>query len=323
MKIIEFFKNTTFKDIAKSAGMKIAAARPEIMLVVGGISVLAGTVHACTKAENGKKIIEQHKADMKAVDAIIFDGDEKQQKIEKGKRYVAICAHTAYELMKNFGVSALLWGGGMGMIFDSHHELRKTNAHLVTDSIAAKKLFDEYRGRVAAAVGEETEKKIFMGAQEGMVPVLEKDPETGEEKIVERNVDILHAQPGSIFARNFTEETSDAFDIRSHCEYYLDNHIDMINKKLDVGAARAYTGLDILRMLGFNENALGEGESVDMLCRYGISGNARLVPDPEMRKLKVTKLRGYQKRWDVARGVEVYVPCMRLDFNFYPLEGKI
>ena len=76
-------------------------------------------------------------------------------------------------------------------------------------------------------------------------------------------------------------------------------------------------------MLGFNENALGEDESLDALLHYGISGNARKVPDPEMRKLKVTKLRGYQERWDNESQSMVYVPCLRIDFNFYPLEGKI
>ena len=93
--------------------------------------------------------------------------------------------------------------------------------------------------------------------------------------------------------------------------------------------ARAYSAMDILRMIGFNENAfdepngIDEDKMMDMLLRYGISGNARKVPDPEMRKLKVTKLKGYQKTWDVVNNCEVYKECLRLDFNFYPLEGKI
>ena len=321
------FKKLVCKDSWKGAlstvGMKLTAAKPEILLITGTISVLGGTVYACTKGEQLKTALERHHNRQETVKNVHFENDEKTEKIEKGKAYAENYARLFYELLKIYGIPALLWFGGMGMIFGSHGTLRKTNKHLIADGVAAKKLFDEYRGRVAKAVGEDVEEKIFMGAQEGMVNVLEKNEETGEEKIVKKKVDVFYAQPGSIFARNYTEETSDAFDIRSFADYYLDTRINEVNAKLESGVARAYSGVDILRMLGYNENALGEDEMIDALMRNGISGNARKVPDPEMRKLKVTRLRGYQKKWDVARNMEIYVPCLRLDFNFYPLEGKI
>ena len=312
-----------FKGTATAIGMKLVAVRPEIMLIAGTISVLGGTIYACTKGDKFKAALEEHKKNMEVAENTVYSEDEKEQKFEKGKTYTKIYAHFAYEMLKIYGIPALLWFGGMGMIFGSHGELRKTNKHLIADGVAAKKLFDEYRERVAKAVGDETEQKIFMGLQEGTVNVLEKNDETGEEKIVKKKVDVFYAQPGSIFARNFTEETSDAFDIRSFADHYLEARIDAINKNLELGVARCYNGVDILRMLGYNENALGEDEMIDALMRNGISGNARKVPDPEMRKLKVTRLRGYQKKWDVAHDMEVYVPCTRLDFNFYPLDGKI
>lgn len=323
MNFTNFVKNSKLNGLAKGIGMKLVAARPEIMLILGGFSVLGGTIYACTKTEEAKKVVYDHKERMVVTKNTVCFGDEKQQKIEKGKAYVKDYGILMYQLMKLYGIPALLWFGGMGMIFGAHGELRKLNSHLIADSVAVQNLLKEYRGRVATAVGEETEQKIFMGVQEGMVRVLEKDPETGEEKIVEKQADVFYAQPGSIFARNYTEETSDAFDIRSFADQYLDNRITQINTDLELGIARAYTGLEILRMLGFNENALGEDENIDILLRNGISGSARKVRDPEMRKLKVTRLRGYQKKWDVARNMEIFVPCLRLDFNFYPLEGKI
>ena len=333
------FKNLINKDSWKgkisSVGMKLAAVRPEIMLVAGGISVLVGTIYACKKTEEGKKVFQKAKKDADGVSLILKEAKEtvtdeaeiKRIKIESGKDYCKIYGKLAYDLVKIYGIPALFWFGGMGMIFGSHGELRKVNRHLVTDSIAVQKLFQEYRERVQKAVGEETEQKIFFGAQEGMVKVLETDEKTGEKKIVERKADVFHAQPGSIFARNYTEETTDAFDYHSYAVQYLEKRVDEINTKLAVGEYRAFTALDILRMLGFNENALTErfddDEAMDKLLRYGISGNARRVPDPEMRKLKVEWLHGYQKKWDAENNMEVYEPCMRLDFNFYPLEGKI
>ena len=338
MKFANFLNKSTFKNVFGSIGMKLTAARPDIMLVLGGVSVLGGTVYACVKTEKAKEVVKKTKDDIKKVDETLKLPDEdsgidvlpetrKQMKVEKGHQLTKIYIHTAYEMIKIYGIPAILWFGGMGLIFGSHGELKKTNANLIANSIAGKKLFDEYRERVAKAVGEETENKIFMGAQEEKVKVLEKDPETGEEKIVEKKADVFYAQPGSIFARNFTEETSDAFDVRSFADYYLDSRIDSINKDLSLGVIRAITGMDVLRRLGFNENALTErfddDDGMQQLLTCGISGNARKVQDPEMRKLKVTRLRGYKKLWDQKRNMEVYVPCLRLDFNFYPLAGMI
>ena len=319
-----------FKGMMQGVGMKVTAAKPEIMLVSGIVSVLFGTIYACTKTEKAKKVVEDTKDQVLKVDKNL-NVDEtdlapetvKQLKVERGRNYVKIYAHAAYEFVKLYGIPAFLWIGGMGMICGGHGSLRKMNRNLAGDIIAGNQLMKEYRERVAKAVGEEVEQKIFMGAQEGMVNVLEKDEETGEEKIVQKQADIFYAQPGSMFARNFTPETSDEFDIRYFAENIIDSRVDQINKHLELGLVRAYNGMDILRQLGFNENALGEDESVDQLLKYGISGNARKVPDPEMRKLKVTKLRGYQKRWDEVHNCEIYVECLRLDFNFYPLEGKI
>ena len=323
MKFTDFVKNKSWKGCFQGFGMKMMAAKPEIMLVAGVVSVLGGTIYACTKTEEAKKAVQEFKEDSETVKNTVYEGDEKQQKIEKGRNYVKITGKLLYKMVKIYGVSSLLWFGGMGMIVGADGEHRKIEKSLGAEIIGARNLLQEYRGRVADAVGEEVEQKIFMGTQEGMVNVLEKDPETGEEKVVKKKVDVFYAQPGSVFARNFTEETCDTFDIRYFCDEFLDNKILQINRDLELGIARAYSGLEILRMLRFNENALGEDENIDVLLRNGISGNARKVQDPEMRKLKITRLRGYQKKWDVARNMEVYVPCLRLDFNFYPLEGKI
>ena len=340
MNALNFMKNVNFKDAFHGFGLKVAAARPEIMLISGGISVLVGTIYACTKTEQAKKELKEHKETIKKIDETLKlpESDEengitvlpetvKQMKIERGRQYSKEYLRLTWQFLKIYGVPALLWFGGMGMICGGHYDLRLKNRHLAADIVAGNQLLKEYRSRVADAVGEEIEQKIYMGTQEDTVNVLEKDEKTGEEKIVKKKADIFYAQPGSIFARNFTNETSDAFDIRSFAEHYLDARINEINQKLETGWFRAFNAIDILRMLGFNENALTErvddDETMQKMLMYGISGNARKVPDPEMRKLKVTKLRGYKKVWDVARNMEVYEPCMRLDFNFYPLEGKI
>lgn len=314
--------------------MKIAASKPEILLIVGGGMMLFGTIYACLQTEKAKAAVQKMEDDVKKVEESlkIEENDQlkllpetkKQLKLERGKQFTQIYAHFAYEMTKIYGVAALFWLAGLGMIGKGHFDLRTLNRSLAADLVTTNNFVAKYRERVAKAVGEETEKKIYLGTQEGMVHVVEKDPETGEEKVVEKKVDMFVDQPGSIFALNYTPTTSDAFDIRSFADHYLQARVDKINADLDLGLKRAYNALDILRMLSFNENAWGDNdEMIKKLLNYGISGNARKVPDPEMRKLKVTKLEGYEKIWDVERNMEIYRPCLRLDFNFYPLEGKI
>ena len=324
MNIIQYFKGGVWKGDLRAFGFRLGQAKPELMLAGGIVGVLGGTIYACTKTEKAKKEIAEYKeANEKTKQMALPNVDEKQLQMAKGKSYLHNTGVFAYKMLKIYGIPALLWFGGMGLIVGSHGELRKINKHLVAESIGTANLFKEYRERVAKAVGDEVEQKIFLGAQEGKVPVVEIDEKTGKEKIVEQKADIFYAQPGSPYARNFTEATSDCFDRRDFAERYLEARISQINIQLEGGRYRYFNGVDVLRALGYNENALGDDEEIDRLMKVGISGNGRKVPDPEMRKLKVTRLRGYEKVWDVARGCEVYRPCLRLDFNFYPLEGKV
>lgn len=324
----------SFKNTMKVMGMKVKAVSPEIMLWSGIISIGIGTIDACLQYEKGKKAIQEAKEEAKKVDEALklqsVDGvtvlpeTVKQLKVERGRQFVRIYGHLAYNLVKIYGIPALLWFGGAGLIVDGHYKRYSMCKSLAADVVAGNQRLFEYRKRVAQAVGTETEEKIFQGVQEGMVKVIETDPETGEKKIVEKQADIFMNQPGSIFALNFTNETSDAFNIRSQADRVLQNRVDLINGDLETGWMRAYSAMDICRKLGFNENAFGfDDELIHKFMNYGISGNARKVPDPEMRKLKLTYLEGYQERWNDELKTKVYVPCTRVDFNFYPLEGRI
>lgn len=334
MNLVNLVKNGGWKAPLTGFGMKMVAAKPEIALIVGGISLLAGTIYACVKTEKAKKSIEEAKEEIKKVDeAIPMPKEEagvdilpatiKQIKIERGRQYTKIYGKLALNMLKVYGIPALLWTGGMGLVVGAHVDLRHTNKQLAADVFAGTQLMREYRERVARAVGEETERKIYMGAHEGTVQVLETDPITGEKKLVEKTGDIFDGQTGSIFARNYTVETTDIM-YKDFTREYAEKRANMINNDLETGLVRGYTGLEIFRKMGFNENALGlSDEEIKKLREWGISGNARKVPDPEMRKLKLTFLRGFRKMWDVARNCEYYEPCLRLDFNFYPLDGKI
>ena len=325
MNPITFFKSGAWKGTAKAIGRRVIEVRPEIMLITGGLSLLAGTIYAGAKTVDAKPIIDATKERIEAEEKMNKVCDEAagtipthEDKIKRGKNFAKIYGRAGVQLLRVYAVPALLWGGGALCIFGAHKELRMRNTGLIANLMAQQQLFSDYRKRNAEAIGEEAEKKIFMGAQEGMVTVLEKDPATGEEKAVQKKADVFVAESGSIFARNFNEQTSDAFDIRSYADYFLDSRIEQINLDLAIGQVKFLSGADILRRLGFNEDQIDEN-----MIDNGISGNARKVQNPEMRKLHVTRMQGYEKIWDVNRNDWVYKECLRLDFNFYPLKGLV
>lgn len=334
MNITENVKNNKFTGFMQGLGAKMYQSRPEIMMAIGGVSLLIGTIVLCTKTEKGKQAIAEYKEDLQKIDNRLklpepSDGIDvlpetvEANKMEKGRRYLTVTGIFLYKMLKIYGVPALLWAGGMSLMVGGHTDLKKRNKALASQIIAGTKALTDYRARVKASVGDEAEEKIFMGAQPGKVTVLEKDEKTGEEKYVSKKADEFVANPGSIFAVNFVEENVD-FKWRAFPEEVLDERIRQINQNFEWGLCRALSGMEILRQLGFTEDGLGyDDEKLKMLLINGISANGRKVQDPEMRKLKVTRLNGYQKRYDPNKEADVWVPCTRLDFNFYPLEGKI
>ena len=337
------FKLPDFKSSLQGLGLQLTQARPEILLASGLISMAVATVIACTKTEECKKAVQECKDEVAKIDATLPKPEEpsalegatgaavikpsnnfiKQYKIEKGRLYCGAYGRFLYKMVKIYGVAALLWFGGSGMVIGGHIDLRHTERALASQILAGTKAFADYRGRVKDAIGEENEQKIFMGAQTGDIVVKEIDEKTGEEKYVSKKADEFISQPGSIFAINFVEENVD-FKWRAFPEDVLDDRIKMINQDFEWGLTRGYSGIEILRKLGITEEGLGnDDEKLKMWRMNGISGNPHKVPDKEMRKLKVTRLKGYQKRFDPQKNMDVWVPCLRLDFNFYPLDGLI
>ena len=296
--------------------------------------LLGGTIWGCLQTEKARKAAKEAKEAIKQVDENIVIPEEesgvdilpatrKQLKVEKGRQYTKIYGKLAYEMLKIYGLPAFLWISGFGLVSWGHMDLRRTNRQLAADMFAGTQLMKQYRERVANAVGAETEKKIFMGAQEGTVKVREVDPETGKERIVEKTGDIFMNQPGSIFARNYIPETTDIM-YKDFDREYAEKRARLINMDLESDLVRCYTGLEIFRKMGFNEDALGLTEDeLKALRNYGISTNARKVPDPNMRRLNLTFLDGYRKVFDTVLNDYIYEKCVRLDFNFYPLEGKV
>ena len=71
MNLKNMFSKDAFKGAVNTVSMKLMAAKPEIMLIMGTFSVLGGTIYACTKSEELKKVLEEHKERQEEVKNVV------------------------------------------------------------------------------------------------------------------------------------------------------------------------------------------------------------------------------------------------------------
>lgn len=313
---MSFLKNIKFDKVvnaAKIVGHHLREVRPEIMLGVGAASVLAGTILACKKTKDAEPIIENAK---EQTDELKFVAQNPQADEKPTvKEYIRVYARTGFELAKVYALPASLWVGGMVCIFGSHGEMRSRNAKLLANSVALKKFFDEYRAMVREKIGEEAERDLYFGAEDKDIEIEETDPITGETKTRKTHGKVFRKQPGSMYARNFTSKTSDEFDVRSYADFFLDARIENLNKKLHL--VPFITLNDVYDELGFKP---GEGRCAEGMT-VGWVWNPKI--DRGDREIRIERLEGWEEVYDPVSGLTKLRPCLRLDFNCYPLEGLI
>ena len=285
-------------------------AKPEYKLILGGLGVLGGTILACTKTKEAVDAWQKTKKEAEEAKNKVEDG-----KLEYAKAQTKVIALFLYRMIRIYGISALLWLGGMSSIVSSHVDLRKENGRLLLDTVALKKLFDDYRQHVRDEIGEEEEKKLYFQAQEEEVEVLEENPETGTKRVVKKNATVFKGPNGSKFARNWSPRTSWACDSRSYTDYFLETRIKNLNKKLKtvpfITMNEVYDELEMKPEFGRCLDGLD----------WGWVWNPNNPDGPN--EIIVERLEGWEEVYDEKENRSYYMPCMRLDFNPQPLRGLI
>ena len=304
----------SLKNFTKLAKFKTYNARPEILLGVGIVSVVAAAVVACIKTKDVEPIVENTKEKIEELDYI--KDNPCVEEAPTFKEYIRVYGRAGWKIAKVYAVPSLVMAGGILCIIGSHGDLKARNKRLAADLIATQALFQEYRRRVSEAIGEENERKIFMGATEDKYLVQEVDENTGEAEEHEETSIIFNEGPGSMYARNFTPETSNEYYCRSQVDYFLDAKIAHLNWLLE--QVPFITLNEVYDELGF-KGKYGK-------CPEGMVVGWTKYPkiDRGDREIILEKLKGKIPIIDPVSGeVSGHMDCIRLDFNCYPLEGLI
>lgn len=157
-------------------GLKVKEKSPEILLGVGIVSIVGGTVMACKATLKAEEVLNERDEMM---NAIAEAGQLEEYTAEdEQKDLVIVKAKTIINFTKLYAPAALLIGTGIVCVCASHGIMRKRNAALTVAYNAVQTAFNNYRARVVEELGAVKDAEFYTGKKAREEDAV--DPETGE-----------------------------------------------------------------------------------------------------------------------------------------------
>lgn len=201
---------------AHKALFKINQKSPEILLVASIGGAIAGTVMACKATLKAKEVVDEMKQNLELVEtADKYSSEEQYSREDKVNDLRTIYIQSGIKLAKLYapavGLGVLSIGG---MIF-SHGILRNRLGTAIAAYATLSTGFNEYRDRIAEAIGKDEELKIY------------HDVETYKDEEADKN-------NGIVLARRKDRELVDGYSIYARCfDEYNPNWKDNAEWNLD------------------------------------------------------------------------------------------
>ena len=178
---------------------------PTILLITGGISVIAGIVQACIASTKVEKIVDETKENVEKTKKEVENLPENEQIVEVTKARTTGILKIAKLYLPGF----ICITGGFACIYGSHSIIAKRSATLAAAYAALEKGYSAYRKRVADKYGEEEEHNIRFGIHDEVVE--HEDPNNG--KLIKETVHGTSMQNDEMFSEyaRFFDESSREF----------------------------------------------------------------------------------------------------------------
>ena len=203
-------KSLTSTSLGRT-GLILSKKSPEILLGVGVIGVVVGTVLACKATLKVEKVIQETKNTLENIEeakkAIEISEEVLDKELYSEKDYQRDLAityvKTGVELAKLYMPAIAVTGISIALIVGSHNILSKRNAAIA----AAYKLIDagfkQYRERVRNEYGEEADQKMRFGEKE--ITVIETN---AKGKVKEVTKKVLGNKDVAPYSFVWSEETA-------------------------------------------------------------------------------------------------------------------
>lgn len=191
------------------AGLTLKKHSPEILVGVGIIGTVAGTVMACKASTKAGEIVENSKKELEKVHEVANNPEYADTYTEKDykKDLTIVYTKTGIELVKLYGPAIAIGAASVACILTGHGILRKRFVELSAAYAAVDTSFKEYRGRVVERFGKELDKELKYNIKNNEVEEIVVD-EDGNETVVKSTIQT--AVP-SDYSR-FFDETCTAWD---------------------------------------------------------------------------------------------------------------
>ena len=195
------------------AGLKVQQKSPEILLAVGIVSIVGGTVMACKETVNAEEVVSKYKSlrrDIEDASELGENGEVSYSDDDRKKDLVRVYAQTGVGLVKVYWPSAAVLGLGIAAILASHGIMSNRNVALVAAYDTVKTGFEAYRKRAIEKFGDEVDKQLRFGLTEETVTenVVGEDGKEHKTKVKKAAFDPNEVSP---YARWFEPNTSREF----------------------------------------------------------------------------------------------------------------
>ena len=129
--------------------LKISKRSPEILMVLGAASIVAGVVTACRSTLKVEKVVDDHKDaldEIKALPELINPVEDVEYPEEVNKKDLAkLYLHTGLEFAKLYAVPVGLTVGGIVMLVTATNKYKKRYLGAVAAYNGVAEAFKKYR----------------------------------------------------------------------------------------------------------------------------------------------------------------------------------
>ena len=162
---------------------------PEILVGLGIVGVIAGTVMACKATTKVNDILDETKENVDKVhECLEMNDPEKYTKGDSQKDLTIIYTQTAVKMIKLYGPAILITGASIASIIASNNIMRKRNLAIAAAYATVDQGFKDYRNRVVEKFGDEVEKELRYNIKEKVFTEKEIDEKVKNKiRVVDEN----------------------------------------------------------------------------------------------------------------------------------------
>ena len=195
-----------FVNVYNGVKGKVEKHSPEILMGVGVVGVVTGTVMACRATLKLNDILEEAQETRDKIKEVASNPNyEDKYTEEDAKKDLAVnYIQTGVKVAKLYAPAIAVGVAGVGCVLASHDIMKKRNVALSAAYLTVDKSFKEYKQRVVDRFGEEVEKEIRYGIKAEEIVETVTDEE-GNETTVTETVKTMNPTLYSDYARFFDE----------------------------------------------------------------------------------------------------------------------